>query len=122
MDFYKVGHRGTRGLMPENTIPAMIEGIAAGANTIEFDLQISKDGQVIVYHDDSFDPVYTSMPDGTQILSQYLLSDMDYSQIREFVIGWNPEFPEQQRLRSYVPLLSELITAVEAYNPGVYYL
>jgi glycerophosphoryl diester phosphodiesterase len=126
MDFYKVGHRGTRGLMPENTIPAMIKGIAAGANTIEFDVHITKDGQVVVYHDDSLDPAYTTMPDGSEIADreQYALHKMDYSQIRRFIIGEKayPEFPEQQRLKSYAPLLSELINAVETYKAGIYYL
>ena len=133
MKFYKVGHRGTRGLMPENTIPAMIKAIEAGANTIEFDVHITKDGQVVVYHDASFNPAYTTMPDGTEIpketREQYTFYKMDYSSIREFVIGEKPypEFPEQQRLKSYAPLLSELIDSVEAYTkahhlPSVYYL
>jgi glycerophosphoryl diester phosphodiesterase len=108
--------------MPENTIPAMIKGIEAGANTIEFDVHITKDGQVVVYHDDSFDPAYTTMPDGSEIREEYVLSKMDYSSIREFVIGSNPNFPEQAGLKSYAPLLSELISAVEAYNPQVFYL
>jgi len=131
MQFYKVGHRGTRGLMPENTIPAMIKGIEAGANTIEFDVHITKDGQVVVYHDASFNPAYTTMPDGSEIRDreQYTFYKMDYSRIRDFVIGEKayPEYPEQQRLKSYAPLLSELIDSVEAYTkahhlPAVYYL
>lgn len=133
MKFYKVGHRGTRGLMPENTIPAMIKGIEAGANTIEFDVHITKDGKVVVYHDASFNPAYTTMPDGTEIpketREQYTFYKMDYSKIRTFVIGEKayPEYPEQQRLKSYAPLLSEMIDSVEAYTkahhlPSVYYL
>jgi glycerophosphoryl diester phosphodiesterase len=129
--FYKAGHRGTRGLMPENTIPGMIKGIASGANTIEFDVHITKDGQVVVYHDASFNPAYTTMPDGSEITSreQYTFYKMDYSRIREFVIGEKayPKFPQQQRLKSYAPLLSEMIDSVEAYTkahhlPGVIYL
>jgi len=131
--FYKVGHRGTRGLMAENTIPSMIKAIETGANTIEFDVHITKDGQVVVYHDASFNPAYTTMPDGSEIpaasRSQYTFYKMDYSRIREFVIGEKPyaEFPEQQRIRSYAPLLSEMIDYLEAYTkahhlPGVVYL
>jgi glycerophosphoryl diester phosphodiesterase len=131
--FYKVGHRGTRGLMPENTIPAMIKGIEAGANTIEFDIHITGDGQVVVYHDASFNPAYTTMPDGTDIpvasRGDYTFYKMDYSRIRQFVIGEKayPEFPEQQRIKSYAPLLSDMIDSVEAYTrthhlPPVYYL
>jgi len=131
--FYKVGHRGTRGLMPENTVPSMIKAIETGANTIEFDVHITKDGQVVVYHDASFNPAYTTMPDGSEIpaasRSEYTFYKMDYSRIREFVIGEKayPEFPQQQRIRSYAPLLSEMIDSVEAYTqshklPGVVYL
>ena len=132
-DFFKVGHRGTRGLMPENTIPAMEKGIEAGANTIEMDVHITKDGQVIVYHDESFNPDYTTMPDGSDIpkaqRKQYTFYQMNYAQIRPFIIGMKdyPAFPRQQRMASYTPLLSELIDSVEAYTkahnmPGVYYL
>jgi glycerophosphoryl diester phosphodiesterase len=131
--FYKVGHRGTRGLMPENTIPAMIKGIEAGANTIEFDVHITKDGQVVVYHDASFNPDYTTKPDGSEISKeereQFTFYKMDYNKIKEFRIGEKayPEFPGQQHMRSYAPLLSEMIDSVEAYTkahhlPGVYYL
>lgn len=120
--FYKVGHRGTRGLMPENTIPSMIKAIETGANTIEFDVHITKDGQVVVYHDASFNPAYTTMPDGAEIptasRADYTFYKMDYSRIRQFVIGEKPypEFPQQQRIKSYAPLLSEMIDSVETYT------
>jgi glycerophosphoryl diester phosphodiesterase len=131
--FFKVGHRGTRGLMPENTIPAMERGIAEGANTIEMDVHVTKDGQVLVYHDASFNPDYTSMPDGSDIQKdqrqQHIFYQSNYSDIRKFVIGKKeyPAFPQQQRLSTYAPLLSELIDSVEAFTkahslPGVYYL
>lgn len=131
--FYKVGHRGTRGLMAENTIPSMIKAIETGANTIEFDVHITKDGQVVVYHDASFNPAYTTMPDGSEIPKEsrkdYTFHQMEYSRIREFVIGEKPypEFPEQQPIKTYAPLLSEMIDSVEAYTkehhlPPVFYL
>ena len=46
--FDKQGHRGCRGLMPENTIPAMIKAIDLDVTTLEMDLGISKDKKVIV--------------------------------------------------------------------------
>jgi glycerophosphoryl diester phosphodiesterase len=131
--FFKVGHRGTRGLMPENTIPAMKKGIEVGANTIEFDVHISKDGKVVVYHDASFNPDYTLLPNGDTILKaerkKYTFYQMNYADIRSFIIGTKdyPQFQQQQRLASYAPLLSELIDSVEAYTKSnnlspVYYL
>lgn len=44
--FYKEGHRGTRGLMPENAIPSMKKAVDDGANILEVDIQISKDKKV----------------------------------------------------------------------------
>jgi len=131
--FFKVGHRGTRGLMPENTIPAMIKAIETGANTIEVDVHITKDGKVVVYHDESFNPDFTTRPDGSEIQKaerkQYTFYQMNYADIRPFIIGQKdyPAYPQQQRMASYAPLLSELIDSVEAYTkahklPGVYYL
>lgn len=131
--FFKVGHRGTRGLMPENTIPAMYKGLETGANTIEFDVHITKDGQVVVYHDASFTPSYTTLPDGKDIQAaeraKYIFYQMNYADIRPFIIGEKeyPAFPEQQRLRSYAPLLGEMIDSVENYTkahqlPAPYYL
>ncbi len=131
--FFQVGHRGTRGLMPENSIPAMIKGIEVGANTIEFDIHVSKDGQVLVYHDDSFDPKYTTMSDGSEIpkdqREKYTFYQMNYADIRPFIIGMKPydAFPQQERLSTYAPLLSEMIDSVEEFTsshnlPQVYYL
>ena len=45
-DFDKQGHRGCRGLMPENTIPAMIKAIDLGATTLEMEVVITKDKKV----------------------------------------------------------------------------
>lgn len=131
--FFKVGHRGTRGLMPENTIPAMEKGIEAGANTVELDVHVSKDGQVLVYHDESFNPDYTSMPDGSDIPKEqrkkYTFYQMNYPEIRKFIIGRKdyPAFPQQQRMDCYTPLLGEMIDSVEAFVrdrhlPRVYWL
>ncbi|RZM22649.1 MAG: glycerophosphodiester phosphodiesterase, partial [Pedobacter sp.] len=131
--FYKIGHRGTRGLMPENTIEAMKKSIDLGCNTIEFDVHITKDGQVVVYHDDSVNPDYTLLPNGAEFKKEdrkkYTFYQMDYAEIRKFIIGKKKyaDFPQQQQLASYAPLLSELIDSVEAYTktkkiPGVNYL
>lgn len=131
--FFKIGHRGTRGLMPENTIPAMIKGIEVGANTIEMDVHITKDGKVIVYHDESFNPDYTTMPDGSDIpkkeREKYTFYQMNYAQIKPFVIGEKRDvhFPQQLKVKAHTPLLSELIDSVETFTkdrnlPAVNYL
>jgi glycerophosphoryl diester phosphodiesterase len=131
--FMKIGHRGTRGLMPENTIPSMTKAIEVGANTIEFDVHITKDKKVVVYHDESFNPEYTTKPDGSEInnddRAKYTFYQMNYNEIRPFIIGQKhyPAYPQQQRMNSYAPLLLDLIDSVEAYTNShnllpVYYL
>jgi glycerophosphoryl diester phosphodiesterase len=119
--FFKIGHRGTRGLMPENTIPAMKVGLAEGANTVEIDLHITKDGKVIVYHDESFNPDYTLMPDGSPIpvaeRKKYTFYQNNYDQLRLFDVGTKPypAYPKQKRMKAYAPLMGELIDSVELY-------
>lgn len=131
--FYTVGHRGTRGLMPENTIQAMKKAIDLGCNTIEIDIHLTKDGQVIVYHDNSFNPDYTLLPGGKEFTEEdrkkYTFYQMNYADIRKFIIGEKKysSFPQQKQVRCYTPLLSELIDSVEAYTkinklPEVNYL
>src|SRR5215211_8239020 len=65
--FFVIAHRGSRGAMPENSIPAMKKAIDQGANTIEFDVHISKDKQVVVYHDASLNLEYTTAANGEEI-------------------------------------------------------
>lgn len=133
VSFYNVGHRGARGIMPENTIPAFEKGIEVGANTIEFDVHITKDHKVVIYHDASFTPSYTTKPDGTDISNderkQYTFYQMNYADIRKFIIGEKeyPAYPEQERLKTYAPLLSEMIDSIENFTrrnhyPPVVYL
>jgi len=114
------GHRGCRGLMPENTIPAFLKALDLGVNTLELDVVISKDRQVVVSHDPYFhsdfsiDPAGKSVPKGTTII----LYQLNYDQIKQYDVGsnGNPGFPEQQKLKTYKPLLREVIQAVEAYR------
>jgi len=46
-----IGHRGNRAHAPENTVPALLEAVALGADGLEFDLRVSRDGQLVVFHD-----------------------------------------------------------------------
>ena len=52
--FDKQGHRGARGLMPENTIPAMFKALELGVTTLEMDVVISKDKKVVLSHEPYF--------------------------------------------------------------------
>ncbi len=119
--FDKEGHRGSRGLMPENTIPAMQKAIDLGVTTLEMDASISKDKKVIVSHDPYFNPDITTTPDGKFLTKEeatkLLLYGMNYDEIKKYDVGLKPHpgFPRQQKLAVHKPLLSDLIKASEAY-------
>lgn len=121
-EFYKEGHRGSRGFMPENTIASMKKAIEDGANFIEVDIQISKDKQVVVAHDPHINRQISLLPDGSEIpetdTHKYLLHAMPYDSIRQFDVGsrYHEGFPQQAKFRTYIPLLGELIDSVEQYT------
>ncbi len=115
------GHRGSRGLMPENTIPAMRKAIDLGVVTLEMDLQISADKQVVVSHDPNFNEKITTTPEGSTLTkaeaATRLLFQMSYDSIRKYDVGLkpHPDFPRQQKIAAYKPLLKDLITEAESY-------
>ena len=119
--FNKEGHRGTRGLMPENTIPSMYRAIDYDVNTVEVDVVFSKDKKVVISHDVYFHQDITTTPDGKQLTAkeaqQLLLYNMNYDSIRKYDVGLKPhkEFPRQQKIAAYKPLLSELIDSTDWY-------
>lgn len=120
-DFDLEGHRGARGLMPENTIPAFLKALDLGVTTLELDVCISKDKKVVVSHEPYMNALYASKPDGTEVTkaeeTSLNLYQMTYRQIKQFDTGkrGNMLFPEQEKVATYKPLLSETIKACEAY-------
>jgi glycerophosphoryl diester phosphodiesterase len=56
--FLKVGHRGAKAYEIENTLESFKKAIALGANAVEFDVRKSKDGKLIVIHDDNLKKVF----------------------------------------------------------------
>ena len=50
-----IGHRGARGVAPENTLPSIEHGISVGADAIEFDVHRSRDGVIVVIHDSTLE-------------------------------------------------------------------
>ncbi len=61
------GHRGARGLAPENTLAAFRTALAIGVTTLETDLAVTKDGVLVVSHDPHLDPDLVRGPDGAWI-------------------------------------------------------
>jgi glycerophosphoryl diester phosphodiesterase len=114
------GHRGARGLMPENTIPAMIKALDLGVTTLELDLAVTKDGEVVVSHEPYMNPVICLTPDGKEIAAgdkTYNIFQMDFSEVIQFDCGskFHSGFPQQVKFHVSKPRLSDLIDVVEKY-------
>lgn len=115
------GHRGARGLLPENTIPAFMRAIDEGVQTLELDVVITKDKKVLVSHEPYMSSSICSKPDGSSITSEESnalnIYQMTYEQIKSYDCGskGNPRFPKQEKRAVSKPLLVDLISQVEAY-------
>lgn len=105
------GHRGCRGLMPENTIPAFIKAVDIGVVTLELDLAVSKDSQLVVSHDPWIDESICSCTERIPIQS------LTASEIQQFDCGskGNARFPNQQRMMVSKPLFQRVVDTVESY-------
>lgn len=119
--FDRQGHRGCRGLMPENTVGAMKKALDLGVQTLELDVVISKDKQVVVSHDTYMSSAIALKPDGKPVTAaeekQINLYELTYAELKKYDVGSKPhaEFAQQQHYAAYKPLLSELIDSVETY-------
>ncbi len=118
-DFDKQGHRGCRGLMPENTIPAMLYALGMGVTTLEMDVVITKDKKVILSHEQWFGREITTKPDGTYMGEReerkFNIYWMTYEQTKTFDVGLkpHPRFPQQQKMKATKPLLADVIDSVK---------
>lgn len=130
--FDKQGHRGCRGLMPENTIPAMMKALELGVTTLEMDAVITKDKQVILSHEPYFNHEITTKPNGGYVSEQEEKSlniyQMSFAQTQQYDVGLkpHPRFPQQQKIKATKPLLREVIEDAEAFTrlkgrPAVFY-
>ncbi|MBC8034061.1 MAG: glycerophosphodiester phosphodiesterase [Chitinophagaceae bacterium] len=120
-DFDVQAHRGGTGLMPENTIPAMLNAVKLGVRTLELDCVISADNKVVVSHDPYMSSEIMLKPDGSMISKKeeksHVIYKMPYDSVRLYDAGSkpHPRYPAQQKFKIFKPLLSVLIDSVEAY-------
>lgn len=120
IDFDIQGHRGYRGLYPENSIQGFIKALEIGVNTLELDVVISADNKVVVSHEPwmSYHICIDSI--GNKISDdkiKYNLYSMDYNYIRKFDCGivGNSKFPEQNKISTFKPTLNYTIKMIEDY-------
>jgi len=114
------GHRGCRGLRPENTLPAFLYALELGVDVLEMDVIISADHQVVVSHEPWLNPLTCRGPAGESIppnaCAAYNLYQMPYRLIRECDCGLrHPNFPAQVAQPAHKPLLSAVLAAAEAW-------
>ena len=115
------GHRGCRGLMPENTIPAMIKAIDLGVTTLEMDVVITKDKQVLLSHEPFFGHDISTHSNGKPVESseerKFNIYQLNYNETKQFDVGTkpHPRFLQQQKMPVKKPLLIDVIDSVENY-------
>ena len=115
------GHRGCRGLRPENTLPAFLHALELGVDVLEMDVVISADRQVVVSHEPWLNPLICRGPHGEIIkpgpIPSFNLYQLPYRLIRQCDCGLpNPNFPEQVSGTgcAFKPLLGEVLAATGA--------
>lgn len=111
------GHRGARGTHPENTMPAFMAAIEAGADALEMDLLLTEDEEVVIYHDYFINPELVTYLDGKAVSSPPLIATLSLAQVKQFDCGrkTNPSFPHQRAIRgTKIPTLHELITQIKS--------
>lgn len=115
------GHRGARGLSPENTLAAFSKALAIGVTTLELDLAMTKDGVLVVSHDSRLNPDHTRGPDGQflagpgpaiRTLTRAELARYDVGRIRPGS-AYAKRFPDQQPVDGErIPVLTDVFELV----------
>src|SRR5437763_12408148 len=103
MAFDLEGHRGTRGLAPENTLTAFRKALEIGVTTLETDLAVTKDDVIVISHDPFLNPDMVRDPEGRWLTAKGpAIRTLTLAELRRYDIGRvNPssayakQFPEQ---------------------------
>jgi glycerophosphoryl diester phosphodiesterase len=117
------GHRGARGLAPENSIEGFILALELGVDVLEMDVVITEDEQVILSHEPwisaeiCLDKEGEELPSDALAMVQHNIYQMSFKEVQEFDCGtkMHPRFPEQSKMSVHKPRLSALIDSVKAY-------
>jgi glycerophosphoryl diester phosphodiesterase len=115
------GHRGARGLAPENTIPAFATALATGVTTLELDLAMTRDGVLVVHHDEWLNPSTTRSPDGSFLAERGpAVHALTLQQVKTYDVGrlkpgtpYAARYPEQRPVDgTRIPALAEVFDLV----------
>lgn len=125
--FDKQGHRGCRGLLPENTIPAMLHALDLGVTTLEMDVVFTKDSVAILSHEPFFNHEITSgpplnygriptpIPEAEE--KNYNIFRMTFTETQYYDVGLkpHPRFPQQKKIAVHKPSLAAMFDSVKAF-------
>jgi len=115
------GHRGARGLYPENSLEGFRAALDMGVSTLEMDLVMSKDAVVFVSHEPWMNADICIRPDGDRIIKEeekaYNLFEFNSNIISNYDCGslGNPLFPDQKKIKTHKPTLEEAVTDAEVH-------
>ncbi len=117
------GHRGARGLAPENTLPAFERALALGVSTLELDVGLSADGVVVIAHDPYLNPLFTRDATGQWLPAGRgpLIRSLSLAQLQAYDVGriqpgtpYAGTFASQQPLDgTRIPTLAALFERVK---------
>lgn len=116
------GHRGARGLAPENTLSAFATALGIGVTTLELDTGVTRDGVVVISHDRALNPNITRGPDGEWLQSRGpSIHDTSLEALRRYDVGgirpsskYAARYPRQKAARGErIPALAELFALTQ---------
>lgn len=111
------GHRGCRGLYPENSILGFQKAIEFGADAVEFDVVVNRDSQLVVSHEPYIDPTYCWDANSNSLRKTKTLRifNMSQDEVESFDCGSkpHPKFQEQVKLKTCKPLLKTVFDSVD---------
>jgi glycerophosphoryl diester phosphodiesterase len=117
------GHRGARGLLPENTLPAFERALAIGVDTLELDVGVTRDGVVVIHHDRRLNPDLARGPDGKWVSAPApTIHSLTYQELQSYDVGrlrpgseYAQRFPHQQPIDgTRIPRLADLFPRAPA--------
>ncbi len=112
------GHRGCRGLLPENTIPAFLKALELGVHTLEMDAVVSKEHKLIISHEPFMSHEICTGPYGEQISEQeashHNIYQMSIEEVQSYDCGKkvHPRFPGQSKVKVHKPSLQQVVSEV----------
>jgi glycerophosphoryl diester phosphodiesterase len=120
--FDLIGHRGARGLAPENTLPGFARALSLGVSTLELDTAITKDGVIVISHDPALNPDMTRDQNG-KWLEKFgpVIHSLTFDELQQYDVGrlkpntdYAKPFPEQRPVDgARIPKLADLFSLVK---------